>query len=128
MSALIDTILALPAMLGAPRGIVLVAVAWSPWHQRSRPLLAALESSQADWSPGRPVHFFELWPEKDSDLYQWYEALARRSVPRFELHGHGYAPFWWLRQGDVIDCLSKPYQADLAVLQQRSANAFQGNA
>jgi hypothetical protein len=127
MPALIDTIRALPTMLAASRGIVLVAVAWSPGYLRSRPLLSALESSQAQWSPAHPVNFFELWPEKDAQLNEWYEALIHK-LPRFELHGHGYGPFWWLRQGEVIDCLSKPYEAGLAILEKRSANVFQGKA
>jgi hypothetical protein len=128
MTALIDNIRTIPTMLGAPRAIVLVAVAWSPWHQRSRPLLVALESSQEEWSPGRPVDFFELWPERDAELNHWYEELIHHSWPRFELHGHGYAPFWWLRQGEVIDCLTNPYEAGLAVLQERSAHVFQSTA
>jgi hypothetical protein len=106
----------------------MIAVAWSPWHQRSRPVLVTLESSQSQWSPGRPVSFFELWPEKDANLNQWYQDLTHQKWPRFELHGHGYAPFWWLRHGEVIDCLSKPYQAGLPGLQKRSTVAFQGEA
>jgi hypothetical protein len=121
----IDSIQSLSSMLMAPRSIGMIAVAWSPWHRRSRPLLAALEASQPDWSVSHPIDFFELWPEKDANLSQWYEELVNRSWPRFELHGHGYAPFWWLRQGEVVDCLSKPYDVELTALQERSKKVFQ---
>jgi hypothetical protein len=125
MASVIDNMGLLAPMLTAPRAIGLVAVAWSPWHRQSRAVLDSLESAQQQWSPGRPVDFYILWPEKDAELNRWYENLCREKYPRFELHGHGYAPLWWLVRGHVIDCLIKPYQTRLETLQQRSVKAFQ---
>ncbi|MFL5244031.1 MAG: hypothetical protein ACJ8FY_18160 [Gemmataceae bacterium] len=124
MAYVIDNMGLLAPMLNAPRSIAVVAVAWSPWHYQSRALLQVLESSQEQWSAGRPVDFYALWPEKDAELNRWYGDLIREQYPRFELHGHGYAPFWWLIKGQVVDCLTKPYETKLAWLQDRSARAF----
>jgi hypothetical protein len=125
MANVIDNMELLSRVLAAPRAIALVAVAWSPWHRRSLPILERLESSQGQWSPNYPVSFFVLWPEKDGELNRWYDELCRQEYPRFELHGHGYAPLWWLIDGRVVDCLMKPYEANLRALQMRSAKAFQ---
>jgi hypothetical protein len=128
MVSVIDNMPSLQQMLSADRAITLVAVPWSPWYRFSRPILDALEVSEAQWSPKCPVKFFVLWPEKDDELNQWYEQLCQQERPRFELHGHGYAPLWWLARGQVVDCLAKPYEVDAAMLQKRSARAFQSDA
>lgn len=124
MATVIDSLGLLPAMHAAPRAIALVAVAWSPWHRRSRLVLDALEASRAEWSPNSPVGFFVLWPEEEDELRRWYEELCRQHAPRFELHGHGYGPLWWLVEGQVVDCMSRPYEAGRPALQERSARAF----
>ena len=127
MVNVIDNIELLPPLLAAPRAIALVAVPWSPWHAWSRRVLDALESSRALWLPGGQVQFFVLWPERDEKLNPWYEELCQAHYPRFELHGHGYAPLWWLAEGQIMDCLTKPYEMSLEDLQQRSRRAFENN-
>lgn len=112
-------------MLSASHTIALVSVPWSPWPRKSREVLAALESTRGQWSPDSPAEFFDLWPERDDELNRWYEALCVSSSPRFELHGHGYGPLWWLAEGKVLGCLTKPYDHTLEDLQQRSAALFQ---
>src|SRR5215813_9873275 len=92
----------LPALLAAPRAIVLVSVPWSPWPRKSRDALAALEASREQWSPNAPVAFFALWPEGEDALNRWYEGLCEQYSPRFELHGHGYGPLWWVAGGAVL--------------------------
>jgi len=114
------------ALLAAPRAIVLVTVAWSPWPSRSRHVLGALEETQDRWLPDAPVTFFDLWPEREAELDRWYEGLCATYAPRFELHGHGYGPLWWLAAGAIVDCLTKPYLYPLAELQERSRSAFGG--
>ncbi len=112
------------ALLAAPRAVGMVAVAWSPAHHRTRPVLEALAARQGVWLPGWPVTFFELWPEEDAALNPWYEAFCREIHPRFRLHGDGWAPLWWLVEGEVVDCLPKPWEAELVALEERSAAAF----
>lgn len=124
MSDVIDNMDGLPALLAARRAVAVIAVAWSPWHRESRAVLGRLETTRSEWSPGRPVGFFILWPESDAELNRWYEAMCQHYLPHFELHGHGYAPLWWLKRGEVVDCLSKPYETELAALQDRSAAAL----
>jgi hypothetical protein len=111
-------------MLSASRAIALVSVPWSPWPRKSRDVLDALESTRGQWFPDSHVEFFELWPERDSDLNRWYDALCVSASPRFELHGHGYGPLWWLAAGKVLDCITKPYEYPQEELQQRSAAVF----
>ena len=93
-----------------------------------RSVLDALEASQREWAANSPVGFFVLWPEEEDELRRWYEELCRQHAPRFELHGHGYAPLWWLVEGQVVDCMSRPYEASVPVLQSRSARAFRVSA
>lgn len=126
MAALIQNMPQLSSMLSARRAICLVSVPWSHWPRQSRPILAALESTQKQWSPDFLVLFFELCPEGNDELNRWYEALCINSSPRFELHGHGYGPLWWLTHGDVLDCLTRPYDYALEELQQRSAGVIRG--
>jgi hypothetical protein len=126
MATVINKMEQLSAMLAAPRAISLLAVAWSPWHRLSLPKLEALESTREQWSPQASVDFFALWPENDRELNRWYDELCRQQSTQFELHGHGYAPLWWLTNGIIVDCLAKPYQESLAALQTRSAAAFRG--
>src|SRR5437899_3241305 len=109
----------LAAILTAPRAIALVSVAWSPWPSISRNILTDLESSRRVWLPSCLVEFFELWPERDESLNSWYEDMCKTYAMIFELHGHGYGPLWWLVSGEVIDCLTKPYEYSLETLQQR---------
>ena len=111
-------------LLSAPRAIVLVSVPWSPWPHKSREVLIALDSTRAFWSPAIVVEFFDLWPERDHELNRWYEALCISLSPRFELHGHGYGPLWWLANGKVLECITKPYDYPLEELRQRSSRVF----
>src|ERR1700730_19441219 len=115
----------LASMLVAPRAIVLVSVPWSPWPPKSWNILAALETTRNVWFPNASVEFFELFPEKEEKLNEWYQFKCKRQAPLRELHGHGYGPLWWLAEGEVIDCLAKPYEHSLESLQQRSMTLFQ---
>jgi len=47
-----------------------------------------------------------------------------RDHAAFELHGHGYGPLWWLADGVILDCLTKPYEPRLRSLKERSAVLF----
>jgi hypothetical protein len=114
----------LATMLLAPRAITVVSVAWSPFPRKSRDALAALESTQEFWSPKSPIEFFDLWPEEDETLNSWYDGECRAAYPKFELHGHGYGPIWWLANGKVLDCLTGPYNFPLGELQERSKAIF----
>lgn len=125
MAHVVQTMAQMHPMLSASRAIVLVSVPWSPWPRKSRDMLAALESTLGHWSRGPAVGFFDLWPECDGELNRWYEVLCANSSPQFELHGHGYGPLWWLAEGEVLDCLSRPYEYTLESLQQRSAGLFE---
>jgi hypothetical protein len=124
MANQVTSIKHLPAMLTAPRAIALVFVAWSPWPSKSRDILTDLESNRKVWLPSSSLEFFELWPERDESLNSWYEDMCKSYALRFELHGHGYGPLWWLVRGEVIDCLSKPYGHSLETLQRRSVAIF----
>jgi hypothetical protein len=124
MVSVIENTRDLAPMLAAPRAMAVVAVDWSPWHRRSVPVLEALEASQAEWSPNHAIRFFLLWPEHDEALNRWYEEKLAE-YPQLELHGHGYAPLWWLRDGAIVDCLTRPYELPLAELQMRSTTALQ---
>jgi hypothetical protein len=106
-------------MFSVPRAIALVSVPWSPWPLRSRQMLNQLERSREDWLPSAPLAFFDLWPEREKALHAWYDELCEFCFPKFELHGHGYGPFWWLTDGEIVDCLTKPYEHTLEALQQR---------
>jgi hypothetical protein len=110
--------------LNAARAIVLVSVPWSPWPGKSREVLAALEATRGHWSPDASVEFFDLWPERNEELNRWYDKLCADLSPQFELHGHGYGPLWWLAEGDVLECLTKPYEHALETLRRRSAEIF----
>lgn len=112
------------AMMSAPRAIVLVSVPWSPWPQKSRRTLAALEATRTLWSPNAAVEFFDLWPERNEELNRWYDELCASASPRFALHGDGYGPFWWMVEGKVLKCLTRPYEIPPQSLQQRSAEIF----
>jgi hypothetical protein len=125
MAEVVDSIGLLPSLLAAPRAVVLVAVEWSPWHRQSVPVLHALEASQGEWLPDCTVSFFVLWPERDEPLNRWYEDRCQEERPRFDLSGGGYAPFWWLVAGRIVDCLSKPYGIAFTALQERSAKTFE---
>jgi hypothetical protein len=70
------------------------------------------------------VEFFDLWLEQNEELKRWYDAQCASARPMFELHGHGYGPLWWLVNGNVLDCLTKPYEYSLTELQQRSSMIF----
>ncbi|MDB5345835.1 MAG: hypothetical protein JWP89_4212 [Schlesneria sp.] len=109
----------------ASRAIALISVPWSPWPQKSREVLVSLETSQEQWSPQCPVEFFDVWPERDAELNRWYEMQCVDAEPKFELHGHGYGPLWWLANGKVLECLAKPYDLPLKEIQRRSAAIFQ---
>ena len=106
-------------MLSAPRALTLVSVPWSPWPRQSRRIFDELEKCRESWLPGVPVSFFELQPESDEDLQGWYDKFCEVHFPQFELHGHGYGPFWWLSNGEVLDCLAKPCDHTRYALQQR---------
>lgn len=125
MAHVIDRMLQVPALQSASRAVALVSVAWSPGPRRSREMLTGLESTQEVWSPDARVEFFDLWPERDDDLNRWYEDLCAFAFPRFELHGHGYGPLWWLSDGKVIECFTKPYEYSLQDLQKRSTQIFE---
>jgi len=125
MAHVVESMLQVSPMLAASRAIVLVSVLWSPWPQKSRDVLAALESSCPQWSPQASVEFFDLWPEREDELNRWYESLCLHSSPRFELHGNGYGPLWWMVEGHVFECLTKPYEYPLKSLKQRSMAIFQ---
>ena len=116
----------LPGLLAAPRAVAVVSVPWSPWPRRSREALAALERTRGDWSPSAEVAFFDLRPEAGAGLGRWYEAWVAQHAARFELHGHGYGPLWWLAGGAVLGCLAKPYDRPPADLERRSAALFGG--
>ncbi|MBI1833103.1 MAG: hypothetical protein HY040_08785 [Planctomycetes bacterium] len=126
MAHLVEKMRQVYSMLSAARAIVLVSVPWSPWPRKSRDVLAALESTQEQWFTDASVEFFDLWPERDDELKRWYESLFANSAPRFQLHGHGYGPLWWLSEGKVLECLTEPYVFSLEALQQRSAAFFHG--
>jgi hypothetical protein len=113
-------------MLAEPLAVTLVSVPWSPWPKRARDVLAALEASRDEWWPESPVAFFDLWPERDAALLQWYKDLCAEHSPQFELHGHGYGPLWWLTSGVIADCLKRPYELPLIQVQGRSRAAFSG--
>ena len=51
-------------------------------------------------------------------------SCCEHQYPQLELHGHGYAPLWWLVQGRIVDCLTKPYETELPALIARSVKAF----
>jgi hypothetical protein len=127
LARVVDSLQELQPLLAAPRAIVLVAVAWSPWPAKSRVTLGALEESQRRWSPNASVEFFELWPENEPALRQWYEDVCRSHAERFELHGHGYGPLWWLANGTVLNCIKKPYERSLDSLESASIAAFEPN-
>src|SRR5262245_43923015 len=95
----VERIEQVPLMLTSERAIALVSVPWSPGPVLSRRVLAALESNQEQWLPGVLVAFFDLWPEREEALLAWYEEQCRLHWPRFELHGHGWGPLWWLVRG-----------------------------
>src|SRR6476660_4483305 len=118
MAKVIESVAQLPPMLTASRTITLISVAWSPWPRKSRELLAALEATQDQWSPQHPIHFFDLWPERESTLNEWYDSQCKEGSPRFELHGHGYGPLWCLTNGKVTACLAKAYELRLEEVQQ----------
>ena len=125
MANQVTSIKHLPAMLTAPRAIVLVSVAWSPWPSKSRKVLTDLDSNRRLWIPNSLVEFFDLWPERDESLNSWYEEMCKSYSLNFELHGHGYGPLWWLVRGEVTDCLTKPYEHSLETLQQRTTMLFE---
>jgi hypothetical protein len=125
MAHVIEKIRQVSQIQWAGRAIVLVSVPWSPWPSKSREVLAALESTQMQWSRGASARFFDLWPERDGELNHWYETLCIHGSPLFTLHGHGYGPLWWLAEGRILDCLPKPYEYSLESLQQRSAALFE---
>jgi hypothetical protein len=87
MAHVVETAAQLEPMLLAARAIVLVSVAWSPWHKESRKVLADLEATWQVWSPSSSVEFYDLWPERDAALNAWYDDLCEDSFPTFELHG-----------------------------------------
>jgi hypothetical protein len=124
MARVIENMTDLTSMLSSSCAIAIVSVPWSPWHSKSREVLAALESTCRQWSPNASVKFFDLWPERDEELNRWYTALCTNLSPRLELHGHGYGPLWWLAEGEVLECLIKPYEYSLETIQQRSAELF----
>ena len=126
MAHVIDSMRQLSQMLSASRAIVLISVPWSLWPRKSREVLAAVESTREQWSPDASVEFFDMWLERDDELNRWYEVQCVNSSPRFELHGHGYGPLWWMAEGEVLDCLTKPYGYPLRELQLRSAGSFCG--
>jgi hypothetical protein len=121
MAHVIERVQQVPALLTAPRAVALVSVPWSPWPQKSRDVLAVLERSRELWLPDTPVEFFDLWPERDDKLNRWYEGICQSHALRFELHGHGYGPLWWLAGGVVLGCQTKPYELPLESLQERAA-------
>jgi hypothetical protein len=106
-------------MFSAPRVLTLVSVPWSPWPRQSRQIFDELEKSRDNWLPGLQVSFFDLRPESDEALHGWYDGFCAIHSPQFELHGHGYGPFWWLANGEIVDCLTKPCEYTLEALQQR---------
>jgi hypothetical protein len=118
MPTVVDRIEQVARMFTAPRAITLVSVPWFPWPRRSRQVLEALERGCDTWF-GNSIAFFDLWPEQEEELHRWYDELCARSHPRFELHGHGYGPFWWIVHGEIADCLTKPYEQSVEALQQR---------
>lgn len=124
MVHIVENVGQLSAMLTAARAIVIVSVPWSPWPKKSRVALATLEATHGQCSPDASIAFFDLWPERDEKLNRWYESLCVNSSPRFELHGHGYGPLWWLAEGKVLECITKPYDYPLEILQQRSKEVF----
>src|SRR5262249_36958422 len=77
MSVVVERVQQVPPMLAAPRAVALVSVPWSPWPRKSRDVLAALEDSREQWSPDAPVEFFDLWPEREDELYRWYEDMCQ---------------------------------------------------
>lgn len=126
MAYVVENIQQASPMLSASRAIALVSVAWSPWPRLSREVLAALESTLGQWSPDPLVELFDLWPERDDELNRWYDALCVSLSPRFELHGHGYGPLWWMANGKVLECITRPYEYPLEELQERSVAVFRG--
>jgi hypothetical protein len=128
MVVIIERIEQLSAIHSADRAIVLVSVDWSPWPKESRNTMTALEESRDEWSPDSAVEFFDFWPDRDIELERWYDETCRRYAPQFELHGHGYGPFWWMRNGKILDCLTMPYKPPISQLQQRSRAVFAADA
>jgi hypothetical protein len=124
MARVVERMDQVPALLAAPRAVALVSVPWSPWPRKSRDVLVALERNRESWLPGAPVEFFDLWPEREDELNSWYEGMCHSHAPRFELHGHGYGPLWWLAGGVVLECQTKPYELPLEALRERSAAIF----
>jgi hypothetical protein len=110
-----------------PRAIAMVSVEWSPWHRKSRHVLAALEDTREHWTV-RSVSFFELWPEREQGIRGWYNQLCQSYAPEFELHGHVFGPLWWLVDGDIVGCQLKPYELGLRVLQARSASLLEARS
>jgi hypothetical protein len=128
MSIVINSLGQIPRLMAAPRSIALLFVEWSPGPYRSRVVLNNLEASRNEWSPKHAIEFFEIVPEAQDELNRWYEELCRLYSPRFELHGHGWGPLWWVANGEVLDCLTKPYELPLETSIQRSVNVLLSGA
>ncbi len=122
MAVTISHINDLTQLLESDRAIVLVWVGWSRGPYFSRNLLTTLEETVSNWSPNMAVNFYILDVEAEEQLSKWYENKCLAYQEKFTLHGHGWGPFWWMRQGQIVDCVSIPWK-DCDV-QQRSIEAF----
>jgi len=118
MPSIVSTLDGARAVMNAARAVVLVYVEWSPFPRQSQKVLIELEASAEDWC-SEPVAFFVLRPEDDEQINAWYEALMSKH-PDMELHGHGYGPFWWIRDRAIVDCMRNPYRLSLEELKSRS--------
>lgn len=101
------------------RAIVLVYVDWSMTPRLSLDKLNALKATSLEWCPNDPVAFYVIRPEDDNQLNAWYESLFDK-YPQFQLHGHGWGPFWWVNDGKIVDCVHKPWNISDDDLRARS--------
>lgn len=105
------------------RAIVLVYVDWSTTPRLSLAKLNTLKATTAEWCPNDAVVFYVIRPEDDKQLHAWYESLFAK-YPQFELHGHGWGSFWWIKDGKIVDCVNQPWSISDEDLRTRSALAL----
>ena len=96
---------------------------WSPAPQLSLEKLANLQANAPSWCQAGSVDFYMLRPEDDQQLNAWYKSLFNE-YPQFALHGHGWGPFWWVKDGKIVDCESHPYAMTDVELRERSIRAL----
>ena len=126
MVHLIETVDQIPALVNASRAIALLSVPWSVWPRKSKKVLELLEKTQTTWASDLRIEYFDIWPEKNEELNRWYEGLCEEYADQFELHGHGYGPLWWVRDGVILRSMTKPYELDFGEVKRLSAFLLAG--